>query len=65
MSFLICSNLLLKNWQNVSCRSLEGVLVGSEVFPTMRASRYVQSPHGCFLLLLFLNLTSPKRFPIA
>ena len=32
MSFLICSTLLLKNLQNVSGRSLEAMLLGSEVF---------------------------------
>ena len=38
MSFLICSTLLLKNWQNVSGRSLVGMLLGSEDFSVLPSS---------------------------
>ena len=38
MSFLICSILLLKNWQNVWGRSLVGMLLGSEDFLVVPSS---------------------------
>ena len=41
MSFLICSILLLKNWQNVSGRSLVGMLLGSEDFLVLPSSLLV------------------------